>query len=61
MYLQVRMEMWENGTLGGFMTFDARGSNKTDWLTADRLIDSTWGDVMDYVANHPSSVSIEGV
>ena len=55
------MEMWENGTLGGFMTFDAQGTDKTDWLTADRLIDSSWGDVMDYVANHPSSVSIEGV
>ena len=61
LYLQVRMEMWDNGTLGGSMTFDARGSNKTDWLSAERLIDSSWEDVRNYIENHDSSVSVEGV
>ena len=43
-----------------FATFNGHGSDKMSWMSKDRLIESSWEDLSDYIAEEPVVVSLQG-
>lgn len=53
--------MFRNGSSVAFATFNATGANKTDWISVNRLIDSSWGDINSFAENSETTVSTDGM
>ena len=43
-----------------FATFNGSSSDKMSWMSEDRLIESSWEDLSDYMAEEPVVVSLQG-
>ena len=40
--------MYHTGSLVAFATFNGTGSDKNSFMTADRLLNSSWDDIKDF-------------
>lgn len=52
--------MYASGSTVAFATFNARGTDKMSWLSADRLINSSWDDVREFANSNPTTISVIG-
>ena len=44
-----------------FSHFNAVGSDKYSWMSAETLLTSSWDDLMKYTKDHPTTVSVDGL
>ena len=55
------MEMEDAGHAVAFAKFDASGSNKLSWMSAQRIQNSSWDDFEVYIKAKNSTVSVNGL
>ena len=55
------MEMENAGHAVAFAKFDASGSNKLSWMSAQRIQNSSWDDFEAYIKAKKSTVSVNGL
>ena len=55
------MEMEDAGHAVAFARFDASGSNKLSWMSAQRIQSSSWDDFEAYIKAKNSTVSVNGL
>lgn len=45
LYFQIKVSIYKHGVEKAYIVFDARNSDKLNWFTSDRIIDSSWGNI----------------
>ena len=55
------MEMEDAEHAVAFAKFDASGSNKLSWMSAQRIQNSSWDDFKAYIKAKKSTVSVNGL
>ena len=58
---QVRIELYESGSLAAYALFDAHGADRWSWFSVDRLLSSSWMDIKDYATSNTPLASVDGV
>ena len=58
---QVLIEMRDDGHAVAFATFNASGTNKQSWMSAERLLNSSWDDLTPDTQHKNPTVSVDGM